>query len=110
MRVLFIGGTGIISTASHATGRRARHRPDPADRGQRAADLPAGVHTLTADIDNAAAAARALGDAAFDAVVDWIAFTPAHMERDLAIFRGRTRQYHLHQLGQRLSEAAPATT
>ena len=29
----------------------------------------------------------------FDAVVDWIAFTPAHIERDLELFRGRTRQY-----------------
>src|SRR6266436_9696290 len=29
----------------------------------------------------------------FDAVVNWIAFTPADIERDLELFRGRTRQY-----------------
>ena len=29
----------------------------------------------------------------FDAVVDWVAFTPAHVEADLALFRGRTGQY-----------------
>ena len=29
----------------------------------------------------------------FDAVVDWIAFTEADIERDLQLFRGRTRQF-----------------
>ncbi len=29
----------------------------------------------------------------FDVVVNWIAFTPADIERDLELFRGRTRQY-----------------
>ena len=29
----------------------------------------------------------------FDAVVDWIAFTPEHIERDIELLRGRTGQY-----------------
>jgi nucleoside-diphosphate-sugar epimerase len=29
----------------------------------------------------------------FDVVVDWVAFTPDHVETDLALFRGRTGQY-----------------
>ncbi len=44
-------------------------------------------------MQDAAGAARALGDARFDAVVDWIAFGPADIERDLNLFAGRTRQY-----------------
>ncbi len=44
-------------------------------------------------MDDAAGAARVLESEAFDVVVDWIAFTPAHIERDLNLFRGRTRQY-----------------
>ncbi len=44
-------------------------------------------------MQDAAGAARALGDARFDAVVDWIAFQPADIERDLNLFAGRTRQY-----------------
>jgi nucleoside-diphosphate-sugar epimerase len=93
MRVLFIGGTGIISTA--CTGLAVERGIDLTllTRGRHTADLPAGVHTVTADIDDAAATAHALGDRTFDSVVDWIAFTPAHVERDLALFRGRTRQY-----------------
>ncbi len=29
----------------------------------------------------------------FDAVVDWIAYTPADIERDIALFAGKTRQF-----------------
>ncbi|MFC7483537.1 NAD-dependent epimerase/dehydratase family protein [Luedemannella flava] len=35
----------------------------------------------------------ALGDLAFDSVVDWVAFTPDHVRTDIELFRGRTRQY-----------------
>jgi len=93
MRVLFIGGTGIISTASTALAAERGIDLTLLTRGRRAANLPAGVKTLSVDIDDQAAAASALRDASFDAVVDWIAFTPAHIERDLELFRGRTRQY-----------------
>jgi nucleoside-diphosphate-sugar epimerase len=93
MRVLFIGGTGIISTACTRLAVERGIDITLLTRGQHTADLPAGVHSLTADIDDPAAAARALENATFDAVVNWIAFTPAHVARDLELFRGRTRQY-----------------
>jgi nucleoside-diphosphate-sugar epimerase len=93
MRVLFIGGTGIISTACTRLAAARGIEVTLLTRGQHVADLPAGVHTLQADVEDAAATARALGDAKFDGVVDWIAFTQAHVERDLALFRGRTAQY-----------------
>ena len=56
-------------------------------------DRPAGLKTLTVDIDDVESTTQALNGASFDVVVDWIAFTPAHIERDLKLFRGRTRQY-----------------
>jgi nucleoside-diphosphate-sugar epimerase len=51
------------------------------------------VRTITADISNEAAVAEALGSLSFDAVVDWTAFTPADVERDIRLFRGRARQF-----------------
>ena len=93
MRVLFLGGTGIISTATTHLAAERGIDLTLITRGFRAANLPAGVNSLTADFDDPAAIAQALGDARFDAVVDWIAFTPAHIERDLQLFRGRTRQF-----------------
>ena len=93
MRVLFIGGTGIISTACTRLAAALGIDLTLLTRGRRAADLPAGVKTLTVDMEDASAAARALGDASFDAVVDWIAYAPAQIERDLELFRRSTRQY-----------------
>jgi len=84
MRVLFIGGTGIISTACTRLAAERGIDLTLLTRGQHPAELPPGVHTLHADIDDPAAVEAALASASFDAVVDWIAFTPAHIERDRA--------------------------
>jgi nucleoside-diphosphate-sugar epimerase len=93
MKVLFIGGTGIISMACTRLALERGIDLTLLNRGRRSVSLPTGAKTLTADIDDAAAVSQALAGASFDAVVDWIAFEPAHVERDIALFRGRTRQY-----------------
>ncbi len=93
MRVLFIGGTGIISTACSRLAAERGIDLTLLTRGQHHAALPAGVSTLTVDIDDEAKARKALGGLAFDVVVDWVAYTPEQIERDLKLFRGRVRQY-----------------
>ncbi|MGD9046900.1 MAG: NAD-dependent epimerase/dehydratase family protein, partial [Anaerolineae bacterium] len=54
---------------------------------------PEGAQVLCGDIRDRASVERALGDATFDVVVNWINFTPEHVEADLEIFRDRTGQY-----------------
>ena len=93
MRVLFVGGTGIISTACTELAVERGIELTLLTRGQHAARTAAGAHTVQADIDNREAALRALGGASFDAVVEWVAFEPAQIERDIALFGGKTRQY-----------------
>jgi nucleoside-diphosphate-sugar epimerase len=93
MKVLFIGGTGIISMACTRLALERGVDLTLLNRGRRSVPLPSGAKTLTADIDDAVAVSQALAGASLDAVVDWIAFEPAHVERDIALFRGRTRQY-----------------
>jgi len=93
MRVLFIGGTGIISTACTDLALARGIELILLTRGRRVAQYPAGARVVTADIENISAVAETLAGESFDAVVDWIAFEPAHVERDLTLFRGRTRQY-----------------
>ena len=93
MRVLFIGGTGIISTACTQLAAERGIDLTLLTRGQHAANLPAGVRTIGADIEDAAGVALALAGQSFDAVVDWIAFEPRHVERDIELFRGCTRQF-----------------
>ncbi|MEO8593109.1 MAG: SDR family oxidoreductase [Candidatus Solibacter sp.] len=93
MRVLFIGGTGIISTACTRLAAERGIDLTLATRGRRAPGLPPGIQTLTLDMDDVQAAARALAGQTFDVIVDWIAFRPEQIERDLELFRGRTSQY-----------------
>ena len=93
MKVLFIGGTGIISTACTALAAERGIDLTLLRRGARAAEIPAGVRTLAADIADEAAVAKILGREQFDAVVDWVAFKPAEIERDIRLFRGRTSQF-----------------
>jgi nucleoside-diphosphate-sugar epimerase len=93
MKVLFIGGTGNISTAVTALAAGRGIELTLLRRGQSEAHLPESVRTITADIHDEAAANKALGNQTFDAVVDWIAFTPDHIERDIRLFRNRTHQF-----------------
>ena len=93
MKVLYIGGTGIISSA--CTQRALTKGIDlyHLNRGASARPTPEGVTVLRGDIRDKASARAALGDHHFDAVVEWIAFTPDHIETDIDLFAGRTHQY-----------------
>ena len=93
MKVLFIGGTGIISTASTRLAAERGIDLTLLRRGEHATDLPSNVSAITADITDEAAVVEALGKECFDAVVDWVAFTAADVERDIRLFRGRTNQF-----------------
>jgi nucleoside-diphosphate-sugar epimerase len=93
MKVLFVGGSGIISTASTWLASERGMDVTLLRRGQRAADLPKNVRTITGDVADEAGVAQALGRQSFDAVVDWRAFTPADIERDIRLFAGRTGQF-----------------
>lgn len=92
MKVLFIGGTGFISTAVSRMAIERGMELYLLNRGIRSTEVH-GAHQLTGDIHNPESMRSALKDLKFDVVVDWIAFTPEDVERDLQVFRGRTRQF-----------------
>ena len=92
MRVLFIGGTGIISSACSPLAIEQGIDLYLLNRGKSHRGTPAGATVLNGDIRDPASVRAAIGDLTFDAVVDWIAFTNEHIETDLELFRGRTGQ------------------
>lgn len=93
MNVLFIGGTGIISSACSERALAQGMELYLLNRGESSRPVPDGAKVLRGDIRDPVSVRRALGDLEFDAVVNWVAFTPEHIETDLALFTGRTRQY-----------------
>src|SRR6204780_5267219 len=94
LRVLFIGGSGVISSAcsrvavEHGVDLLVLNRGRSADR-----PLPPGVTKLRADIREPWSVRQEINDLQFDTVVDWVAFTPDHVRADIELFGGRTGQY-----------------
>ena len=93
MKILFIGGTGIISTACTQLAVQRGMDLTLVTRGQHDLHLPTGVKSLTVNVHDISSAQKALEGSSFDVVVDWVAYTAADVERDLQLFRGRTRQF-----------------
>ncbi len=93
MKVLFIGGTGTISSA---ISRQLAARGDELyllNRGSRNHELPETVKIIKADIGDEADVAAKLEGMSFDVVCDFIGFVPAQLERDYRLFNGKTKQF-----------------
>ena len=88
-----IGGTGTISSAITRQLAAGGHDLWLLNRGSRKNEVPASVKQVIADIDDTDEVLRQLGDAQFDAVCEFIGFLPSQVERDIRLFKGRTRQY-----------------
>ena len=93
MKLLFIGGTGLISEAVSRLVVEQGHELYLFNRGLRSEWAPEGAHTIQGDIRDRASASAALEGYEFDVVVDWISFTPAHAQADIELFRHRTKQF-----------------
>ena len=93
MKILIIGGTGTISSAITRQLAESGHDLWLLNRGTRKQEVPASVKQVIADIDDEAAVLRQIGNEQFDAVCEFIGFVTQQVERDIRLFRGRTRQY-----------------
>ena len=99
MRVLFIGGTGLISSAVSPLLVERGHDLTLVTRGVSAkADAPQGASTIVADVHDtdafrAAIRADVAAHGRYDVVVQWIGFSPDHISDDIDTFDGITDQY-----------------
>ncbi len=95
MKALFIGGTGLISSA--CAERAIADGWDLAllTRGEsRRYPIPAGAEPIRGNVHGDSQALRSLlGGRSFDVVVDWIAYAPEDIERDITLFGGKTGQF-----------------
>jgi nucleoside-diphosphate-sugar epimerase len=93
LRVLFLGGTGIISSACSWRAVEAGLDLTVANRGQTSIrSLPPEAKQITADVDDTASLAAVAGQD-FDVVVDWVAFTPDQARARTDALRGHVGQY-----------------
>ena len=92
MKALFIGGTGVISTAISKLLVKKGWDLTLLNRGNRQNEVP-GANTIRCDVNDEAAVQKAIEGRHFDVVADFIAFVPQQAERDIRLFRGNTDQY-----------------
>lgn len=93
LKVLFIGGTGIISSAVSELAVKKGIELYLLNRGNRNEGAPQGARLIKGDIREPEAVLEAIGNMEFDVVVDWIAYLPEHVETDIRLFKDRTSQY-----------------
>lgn len=93
MRILLIGGTGTISSAITRQLAAGTDELWLLNRGNHKSETPNNVKQVIADISNESDVLSQLGDMQFDAVCEFIGFLPSQVERDIRLFKGRTRQY-----------------
>ena len=93
-RILFIGGTGVISRAVVERCLDLGHEVTVLNRGSTTLrPVPDHVESLTADVRDEDAVDAALGTREFDVVADFLSFTPDHVGGWVDRFAGRTGQY-----------------
>ncbi len=95
MKVLFIGGTGLISSASSELALKNGIELHILNRGaSKKYPIPKGAKLFKADIrQDQKKISQMIAKENFDSIVDWIAFTPSDIENDISLFSGRTRQF-----------------
>ena len=93
MKALFIGGTGLISSAVSRLAVERGIDLTLLNRGQRGEFFPLGARQVVADHRDPGAVREALKGQSFDVVADWIAYTPAQAAQDIELFTGRAGQF-----------------
>jgi len=93
MKILFIGGTGNISTACSRRILSQEHELHLLTRGKRKPPGLDGAHFIRGDINDVNQMKELLKDTPYDVVANFIAFTPEEVERDVRLFSGKCRQY-----------------
>lgn len=93
LRVLFLGGAGMLGSAVAAEAVRHGHQLTVVTRGEPRRKLPAGTRLLRGDVHGTADLPALLAGQEYDVVVNWVGYTPAQLSGHPALFAGTTGQY-----------------
>lgn len=91
MKILIIGGTGVLSSAVTAEALKQGIAVSMVNRGRR--KMPEGIELIKADMDDQSTIVSKLGGRKFDAVIDFLCYTDAQTERSAKLYSNYTKQY-----------------
>lgn len=93
MKALFIGGTGTISSAISKLAIERDWELYLLNRGNKIDRIPAGAKVITADINDEDTIRALTLELDFDVIVDFIAYVPEQLKRDVRLFKNKTKQF-----------------
>jgi len=93
LKLLLVGGTGIISAAVSRIALEQGHELWLINRGNNNDCLPEGAHIIKADINDVETVSKQLEGHTFDCVANFIVQRPEQIDRDYKLFCGKTKQY-----------------
>lgn len=93
MKILFIGGTGVISSACSDLCIQKGYELWLLNRGNSFRPVPKGANLLIADIRQPQEVKSILSEHFFDVIVDFISFETLHLQNNFKIFKDRFKQY-----------------
>lgn len=93
MKVLFIGGTGNISSACVERALELGYEVHLLNRGQSPGAFRRSVRVIVGDRNDPATLHEAAQSALYDVVANFVGYTPEQVELDIAAFAGRVGQY-----------------
>lgn len=93
MKVLLIGGTGILSTDIVKECLKKKYDVYLFNRGHNNSEINEKVHIIIGDIRNEQDVAKKMENYYFDVVVDFLSYTENELKQNLKIFNERCKQY-----------------
>ena len=91
MNILLIGGTGVLSGAVTNEALKKGIKVTMINRGHRV--IPEGVELIKADMNDLALIGSELGDRHFDAIADFLCYTPEQSKRSYTFYSQYADQY-----------------
>lgn len=93
MKVLLIGGTGVLSKDIAKLCTEKCYDVYMINRGNRKNYEAEGAKVIIGDINNPINISKKIENLEFDVVVDFLSFTPAQLKRNIRIFGSKCKQY-----------------
>ena len=86
MKILLVGGTGVLSTDIRELALKRGHEVYLINRGNTKQNIDKEINVIIADIRNVAQVRNKIEGLFFDVVIDFLSFSPKQLKNTLSIF------------------------
>ena len=93
MKILIIGGTGVLSTDIVLKSQECGHDVTVLNRGHHVSEIPEGIRIVKANVRDVNDVSRKIGGEHFDVIVDFLSFKEENLKTSFDVFKDMCTQY-----------------